>query len=74
MTSSPTSRFGGFAAGHFVVTALCAPLLFCLPYFFGVAVTPLGWALILLRVTQNLVEDTRRFLAATRSEKKPTAV
>lgn len=43
MTPSPASRFGGFAAGHFVVTALCAPLLFCLPYFFDTAVTPLGW-------------------------------
>lgn len=28
MTPSPASRFGGFASGHFVVTALCAPLLF----------------------------------------------
>ena len=43
MTSSPASRFGGFAAGHFVVTALCAPLLFCLPYCFDTDVTPLGW-------------------------------
>ena len=43
MTPSPASRFGGFATGHFVVTALCAPLLFCLPYFFDTAVTPLGW-------------------------------
>lgn len=41
MSPSPASRFGGFAAGHFVVTALCAPLLFCLPYFFDTAVTPL---------------------------------
>ena len=43
MTSSPASWFGGFAAGHFVVTALCAPLLFCLPYCFDTDVTPLGW-------------------------------
>ncbi len=42
MTPSPASRFGGFAAGHFVVTAICAPLLFCLPYFFDTAVTPMG--------------------------------
>lgn len=28
MTPSPASRFGGFASGHFVVTTLCACLLF----------------------------------------------
>lgn len=27
MTPSPASRFSGFASGHFVVTALCAPML-----------------------------------------------
>lgn len=42
MTPSPASRFGGFAAGHFVVTAICAPVLFCLPYFFDADLTPLG--------------------------------
>ena len=31
MTPSPASRFGGFASGHFVITALCAPLLFFSP-------------------------------------------
>lgn len=31
--------------------------------WYFMAVTPLGWALIFVRVTQNLVQDTRRFLA-----------
>lgn len=31
MTPSTASRFWGFAAGHFVITALCLPLLFLAP-------------------------------------------
>lgn len=41
MTPSPASRFGGFAAGHFVVTALCAPLLFLAPVLAALISTPL---------------------------------
>ena len=46
---SPASRFGGFAAGHFVVTALCAPLLFLTPGLLGWVSTPLR-ALLLMAV------------------------
>lgn len=49
MTPSPASRFGGFAAGHFVVTALCAPLIFLMPGLLALAATPLG-ALLLMAV------------------------
>lgn len=41
MSPSPASRFGGFAAGHFVVTALCAPLLFLVPGLLALVSTPL---------------------------------
>ena len=49
MTPSPASRFGGFAAGHFAVTALCAPLIFLMPGLLTLAATPLG-ALLLMAV------------------------
>ncbi len=49
MTPSPASRFGGFAAGHFVVTALCAPLIFLMPGLLTLAATPLR-ALLLMAV------------------------
>lgn len=41
--------------------------------WYFIAVTPLGWALILYRVTQNLVQDTRNFLSAIRSQKSRKA-
>ena len=31
--------------------------------WYFIAVTPLGWALILFRVTQNLIQDTKHFLS-----------
>lgn len=43
-SGSPAQRFGGFASGHFVVTALCAPLLFLVPELLTRFPTPL-WAL-----------------------------
>ena len=46
MTPSPASRFGGFAAGHFVVTALSAPLIFLMPGLLTLAATP--WRALLL--------------------------
>lgn len=49
MTPSPASRFGGFAAGHFVVTALCAPLIFLMPDLLILTATPLR-ALLLIAV------------------------
>lgn len=49
MTPSPASRFGGFAAGHFVVTALSAPLIFLMPGLLTLAATPLG-ALLMMAV------------------------
>lgn len=47
MTPSPASRFGGFAAGHFVVTALCAPLIFLMPGLLTLAATPLRAVLLM---------------------------
>ena len=47
MTPSPVSRFGGFAAGHSVVTALSAPLIFRMPGLLTLATTPLR-ALLLM--------------------------
>ena len=41
--------------------------------WYFIAVTPLGWALILYRVTQNLVQDTRNFLSTIRSQKSRKA-
>lgn len=41
MAPSPASRLGGFASGHFVVTSLCAPLLFLAPELFAQFLTPL---------------------------------
>lgn len=49
MTPSPASRFGGFTAGHFVVTALCAPLIFLMPGLLLLVATPLR-ALLLMAV------------------------
>lgn len=61
MTPSPASRFGGFASGHFVITALCACLLFFhapgilslpdpLPAVFMMALyLPAGWVVSCLR-------------------------
>ncbi len=61
MNPSPASRFGGFAAGHFVVTALCASLLFFVPQLLvGVPLplramlmmalyVPAGWVVAALR-------------------------
>lgn len=49
MTPPPASRIGGFAAGHFVVTALCAPLIFLAPDLLALTATPVG-ALLLMAV------------------------
>lgn len=38
--------------------------------WYFVAVTPLGWALILFRVTQNLIADTKQFLEEQRAAKQ----
>ncbi len=37
--------------------------------WYFVAVTPVGWGLILFRVTQNLVADTKQFLSEIRGTK-----
>ena len=47
MTPSPASRFGGFAAGHFVVTALSAPLIFLMPGLLTLTTTPLRAVLLM---------------------------
>ena len=47
MTPSPASRFGGFAVGHFVVTALSAPLIFLVPDLLVLAATPLRSVLLM---------------------------
>lgn len=39
--------------------------------WYFIAVTPLGWALIFFRVTQNLVEDTRIFLTEMKGTLPP---
>ena len=39
--------------------------------WYFIAVTPVGWALIFFRVSQNLVEDTRIFLAEMRGTLPP---
>ena len=41
--------------------------------WYFIAVTPLGWALILFRVTQNLIQDTKHFLSEIRSQKSRKA-
>lgn len=38
--------------------------------WYFIAVTPLGWALIFFRVTQNLIEDTRKFVAELKSRER----
>lgn len=67
MTPSPASRLGGFAAGHFVITALCAPLLFLGPQVFASVSSPLQalWMMVLYLPAGWI-------MAAVRSWNRPT--
>lgn len=70
MTPSPASRFGGFAAGHFVVTAVCAPVLFLVPGAASPLAAPLRAALMMLLYLPAgwVVSGLRRWPRPTRAE------
>lgn len=67
MTPSPASRFGGFASGHFVITALCAPLLFFSPLLVeSLPILPLVLLLMALYLPAGWI------VAALRCWERPT--
>lgn len=67
MTPSPASRFGGFAAGHFVISGLCAPLLFLIPQLsVYISSPPLALWMMLLYLPAGWI------IAALRSWNRPT--
>lgn len=70
MTPSPASRLGGFAAGHFVITALCAPLLFLEPQVFASVSSPLQalWMMVLYLPAGWVMAAVRRWNRPTPKE------